>query len=330
MRKTLIILLAVALAFLACGVLTYHWVLGIDWLDAVYFALTNDGYHDFGVNRAAWPIRLLSIALMLSSAGALALVFGLVADTIFHLNLEEVLGRRRLRMSGHIVLCGLGNVGFRILEHLRRMGEDVIVVDSRAESKNLPLARSMGVGVVVGDVRLAQTLEQANVAKAKCLIAATNDDLANLEAGLNARKACPDCRIILRIFDQNLANKLRDGFEIHTAFSTSALAAPAFAMATLHKSVKGSFYVGEDLMLTVEIHCEAGSRLDGMTVDDFMAEGRFAVLAHQAAATGLRSLNPSDPKLRFAPGDLLVIASPREDLARLHEINAGAARSMVS
>lgn len=78
---------------------------------------------------------------------------------------------------------------------------------------------------------MEETLDQAYVSDAKCLIAVSNDDLANLEAALTARKANKDIHIVLRVLDHNLAEKIQSGFGIESSFSPSALAAPAFAMA---------------------------------------------------------------------------------------------------
>ena len=136
-------------------------------------------------------------------------------------------------MRNHVVLCGLGNIGFRVLEHLRKLGEIVIIVEKHEDGNFVKQAKAMKVPVVIGDIRFSSVLEDVNIVEAKCLIAATDDDLANLDAALTARAARDDIRVVLRMFDQELAEKVRDGFGIETAFSTSALAAPAFAMAAV-------------------------------------------------------------------------------------------------
>ena len=322
MRRVLVYLLFATVALLATGVVTFHHVLDLSWPDAVYFALTGDGYYDLGVQQnASLALKCLSIVLILSQAAVVALVVAILMDRLFRLNLEEILGRRKRRMKDHVVLCGLGNVGVRILEHLQKMGESVIAIEGQEDARNLPLAKQMGVPVVIGDVRLEATLEEAHVADAKCLIAATDQDLANLEAALTARSLRPAIRVVMRMFDPKLAAKIRDGFGITTTFSTSGLSAPAFAMAALHPSVRGSFFVGEDLMLTVELRVAEGSRLAGMSVEELMDAGNFCILAHEAMKTGRRSLNPSSEKLQFAAGDMLIVATPKEELQRLHGMN---------
>jgi Trk K+ transport system NAD-binding subunit len=320
MRRTLFYLVMAMLVLLIAGVAMFHFTLELPWVDATHFTLTTVGCGDFQERTAPMSVKLFGVALMLSGTASVAVIFAMITDYVFRLNLEEILGRRKRRMKDHIILCGLGNVGMRILEQLHRMGEKVIVIELRDEAKHLPSAKRMDVPVLLADARTQVTLEEAHVADAKCLIAATNDDLANLEAALNARTARPGIRIILRMFDQNLANKVRDGFGIETAFSTSALAAPAFAMASLHPSVRGSFFVGEDLMLNVELVVAVASKLADLNTGELMDQGRYAILAHECGKTARRSLNPSDP-IDLSPGDLVVVATPREDLDHLHDLN---------
>ena len=81
------------------------------------------------------------------------------------------------------------------------------------------------------------------------IILATDDDLANLEVALDARRINPGIRVVLRMFDQNMADKIRDGFNIYTAMSQSAISAPAFATAALDRAIVNSFMVNDALIV---------------------------------------------------------------------------------
>jgi Trk K+ transport system NAD-binding subunit len=146
--------------------------------------------------------------------------------------------------------------------------------------------------------------------------------LANLECALNAREIRPDLRIVLRMFDQGLASKICSGFLIDAAFSTSALAAPALAMAAVDPAVMGSFLVGDDVMLTLEIEVARGSALDGMSTADLENRGRYSLLARSDGSSGERDLHPSGA-VTFAAGDTLVIATEPDFARTLHELNQG-------
>ena len=60
------------------------------------------------------------------------------------------------------------------------------------------------------------------------LFSLIDDDLKNLEIGMNARSIRNDLRLILRIFDAEIAAQMHERLDIHFAFSTSAIAAQEF------------------------------------------------------------------------------------------------------
>jgi len=181
--------------------------------------------------------------------------------------------------SNHIILCGLGRVGLRILEQLIRLGEDVVAMEKNAENRNLAFARKHGVPVLIGTGREEGIMDDLNVAQAKSTILATDDDLANLEMALDARKAKPEIRVVMRMFDQDLAAKIRDAFDIQLAFSTAALAAPLFATSSSDRSIVNSFYIGEQLLVVADFVVNQTSKLVGKKLQEVGAELRVFFLA---------------------------------------------------
>jgi len=322
-RRIVFVVLGVTLALLVVGVLVFRRALGLSWVDSVYFVVTTFtgvGYGDISLREASGPAKMFGVVLMVGGVASMAAAFAILVELLLRSQLEAIFGRRRRRMKDHTVLCGLGNVGVRTLEHLRRMGEQVVVIEKKEDARFLNVARKMGAPVVAGDACVQTTLEEADIRAARCLIAVTDNDVVNLEAALNARSIRPDIRIVLRVFDHNFATKIKEGFDIGTAFSTSALAAPAFAMASIDASVVGSFFVGEDVMVNVELVVSGGSKLSEMATTELMAEGHYVILAHECARTKKRTLGPSRP-VRFAAGDRVFVAMPREGLARLRALN---------
>jgi voltage-gated potassium channel len=129
----------------------------------------------------------------------------------------------------HIVLCGLGHLGFRILGQLISSGTPVVAIEKDTGGRFLEDARRTGVPILVRDMKDDQALIDACVPHARAIVIATNDDMANLEVALDARRMNPTIRIIMRQFDQQIADKLRETKLIDEAFSSAALAAPAVA-----------------------------------------------------------------------------------------------------
>ncbi len=181
--------------------------------------------------------------------------------------------------SNHIILCGLGHVGFRIAQELHQLGEDFVCVAH--ESKFTEQIKRLDVPVLLGDARDELLMDSVNVSKARAIIIATDDDLANLETAINARARNPNIRIVVRMFDGSLATKVQSAFGIHLAFSTSQLAAPAVALAAVDKRVMHSFYVGEELLNVVEMAVEPTSRFAGKTLEEFESASQVTVVVHR-------------------------------------------------
>ena len=323
MRKIFLYVLLAGLVVLLTAVAVFHYGMGLDWLDASYFSLTimtTIGFGDFTLKNTTPAIKIFGMFLMLVGTASFASIFGIVTDFLLKARIEEVLGVRRRKMKDHIILCGLGTVGFRVFQWLHKMNEQVVVLEKSADGKFVNAVKAMKIPVVIGDLSLPETLDRVNIAEARCLIAATDKDLVNIEAGLNARAANDDIRVVLRIFDQNLAGKLQDGMNFDMALSTSALAAPAFAMAAVDPSVVGSFFVGDDLVLNIELFVQEGTPLSEMTSQELVQLGDYAVLAHEAACDKNHTLIPS-VDIKFSPGDRLVIAVPNKAAPNLHKLN---------
>lgn len=129
----------------------------------------------------------------------------------------------------HIVLCGLGHLGFRILGQLLDADEAVVALEKDPGARFLADAKATGAPVLVRDMKEDSALVEAGVAHARVIVIATNDDMANLEVALDARRLNPKIRVIMRLFDQRMADKFKEAALIDEAFSPAALAAPIVA-----------------------------------------------------------------------------------------------------
>ncbi|MBL8761968.1 MAG: NAD-binding protein, partial [Phycisphaerae bacterium] len=148
-------------------------------------------------------------------------------------------------MHDHIIIVGLGKLGFRGFQILRRLGHRVVAIEVDATKQFVDEVRAEGSPVLIGDARREGLLLEAGVKHARAIIVATSDDLANLEIALDARRVAPNVRVVLRMFDQAMADKVAGAAGIHIAMSQSWLSAPAFATAAVEPGVVGSLVVGD-------------------------------------------------------------------------------------
>lgn len=151
-------------------------------------------------------------------------------------------------------------MGFRVLELLSRLGERVSVVTQETRSEWEGAAEAMGARLIRGDVRDERRIRDAGLPTARALIAATDRDVTNLEAALDAKKVRPDLPIVVRLFDQSLAAELTASFDLRGAWAMSALAAPAFAAAALGERVVASFFWEGDTWLVGRHSSEEAGR----------------------------------------------------------------------
>jgi Trk K+ transport system NAD-binding subunit len=214
--------------------------------------------------------------------------------------------------QNHIVLAGLGRLGIRTFLTLRRLGAAVVVIERDPNNQFLEEVRRDGSPLLVGDARREALLSDANVAGAASIVLATNDDMANLEAALDARKINPDIRVVLRMFDQNMADKVRDGFNIHLAMSQSAISAPTFATCAMAPATVNSFIVGDTVVAMQRWIVREGGPLCARTIADVMRDLHITVVEHTRPPEP-PTICP-DPDTMLEAGDGLMVQGPLSTL----------------
>lgn len=217
--------------------------------------------------------------------------------------------------QNHIIVCGLGKVGIRVVGWLRDLGEVVVVVESNQNEPRLREVSSWKIPVIFGDAAHDDVLDEANISTAASIVPCTNDDLANLRIATAARARCPGIRVVIRTFDDSLAANLKSGFDIQFAYSTSALAAPAFAAAALHAPVDYAFAFGESKMLLTitEFTVVDESPIAGYTVAKIEDEYDIEVLALQSPQV---ELNPPHDR-RLDAGCSFVVSGTIDSINRV-------------
>jgi voltage-gated potassium channel Kch len=130
-------------------------------------------------------------------------------------------------MKPKIIVCGLGRIGYRIYVLLRQQGADVVGISDR------PITRQPQEKIIIGDLRSNTTLIEAGIKTAQTLVLANNDDALNLAILTQARSINPKIRIINRLLNNTLGERLDRTLNDHFTMSVAALAAPIFTFAAL-------------------------------------------------------------------------------------------------
>lgn len=217
----------------------------------------------------------------------------------------------------HVVVCGMGKVGYRVTRELLQLGEDVIGIEQNPDLPFLEDVRQLNVPILMGDARKQDMLEKARVADASAIVVCTEHDLTNLDIALEARELNPDIKVVMRMFDGSLAERVRRGFNIRTAFSTSALAAPVFAAAATRARIEQSFYLDGVLMNVAHATVQDDSPLVGYTVARAEDELDLTIVLHKSQE---RTDAHPDPDNVLQGGDCLTVFASLQSLAQLREI----------
>lgn len=218
----------------------------------------------------------------------------------------------------HIVLVGFGKLGYRIFNVLRKLGEAVVVIERDPNNQFFEELRRDGSPLLIGDGRQDVLLTQANIARARSVILATDDDLANLEIALDAQRLSPKIRVVMRMFDQQMADKVSNGFKFHMAASQTALSAPTFATSAVAPSIVSSFIVGNQLVAMQRVTIEPGHSLCGKTIGQIMSDAGVGIVEHSPRNGSGSSRVLPPPETRIVAGDQIVVQGLLETLARLH------------
>ena len=222
--------------------------------------------------------------------------------------------------SDHVIVVGLGNVGTAVTGQLHDLGFDVVCVDNNPNAPGIPLARQLGLPVVIGDAFREETLRAAHLDTCLALVSVTSLDVVNLETALTARALREDLRIVLRLTDDDLAERLEKTTGNMISRSVPYLAAPAFATAMLEHQVLRTIDVGRHVLLIAEIRVADQAGLAGSLVRDTEQDGQARVLALQANGAAALDWSPHRGYL-LAAGDRLVVLATRRGLGRFLSVH---------
>ena len=205
-----------------------------------------------GLDPQGWQKVFVGL-LRLTGAALIAAFTAILTNYLVRANLGSALEIRRIPEKGHIVVCGLGNVGYRVVEDLLQANEKVVVIESSSDNRFVSATRRKGVAVMIGDGTVRELLEEAHVGQAKAVVAATAHDLSNLQIALLVSEINPDQRIVLRLTDTDLARTLKETTQIRYPLSIPDIAAPAFIASLFGDRVHSVFFLQDHIMPIIDM-----------------------------------------------------------------------------
>jgi voltage-gated potassium channel len=216
------------------------------------------------------------------------------------------------RMRDHVVVCGLGHVGYRVVEELQRLGEPIVAIERKGTDSFVETVKGMGIPVFIADVRRDEVLIAAGMADAKAVVCATDNDLVNLEVAIDSKRMNPEVRVVMRMFDQRLASKIGSALDVDRTFSTSALSATLVALQATQKGIRAAYRL-DDGTTRVAVELVVGSDFDPTRVDELeeKVDARVISVRHKSK-TGFADVKRTTTLLA---GDVVIIDAKVGDLA---------------
>jgi voltage-gated potassium channel len=205
------ILAGIAVLF-TLGTLLFMWSLGESWHAALYRTIVSASLTGLDSTPRGLGAEAATILVVLCGVA----IFGYFAAQLFDEIAHGVIGgawkeKKRLKMieglRDHIIVCGYGRVGRRVVEEFR--GSDVSYVILDHSSDAISAAELNDDPFLQGDGANEDDLKRAGIDHARGLIVASDDDADNLYITLSAKVRRPDLTVIARASTEDAERKLR-------------------------------------------------------------------------------------------------------------------------
>jgi Trk K+ transport system NAD-binding subunit len=303
---------AVLVTVLAAGYLLLALAVGYSPITALYLTLLDAAGAAVSNPGLSSPEKAAQFLLTFDGLAFLPLVTAAVVGARLT---GSVHGAQR-PLTDHVIVAGLGNVGTRIVGQLHDLGIGVVCVDKNPEAAGVPLARRLGLKIVFGETHREETLRAAGIDSCRAVVSVTNRDIANLETALNARSLAEEPRLVIRLLDDDLAERVGKTISNSISRSVSYLAAPAFAAAMLEHQLLRTIAVGRHVLLIAEVPIGAGAELAGGRLEDVHRAGELRVIAIRRRGAAGVDWSPH-PGYQLAAQDKLVVLATRAGLGRV-------------
>lgn len=198
---------------LAIGVIGFKSMSNYTWIDALYMTvitITTVGFKE--VHPLDDATKIFTISLILISVFILGYALSVITEYILSKNSFEELKQKKMQkkidnLKNHIIICGYGRNGKQAATKLLAYNKPFVIIEKDKElvEKDENDLRPF----VLGNANEDETLLQAGVDRASCLISALPNDADNLFVVLSTRQINKSINIISRASQETSYKKLK-------------------------------------------------------------------------------------------------------------------------
>ncbi|HEV7221017.1 MAG TPA: potassium channel protein [Terriglobales bacterium] len=335
LRNALLALLIVA----AISVSGYCLLGGRDvtFLQALYMTvitLSTVGYGEV-VDTSHNPLlRIFNIFVLLFGVAIMIYVISVVTAFLVEGQLSDLFRRRKMEkqistLTGHYIICGLGDTGRHVAEELQTTGTPFVMIESNEEVARKFCEERHDLLYIIGDATDEAVLDHAGVGRARGLIAGLPADKDNLVITFLVRQKNPAIRIVARCTDEAKFSARMVKAGANSTVSPNRIGGLRLASEVIRPDVVEFL----DLMLkehshtlrVEQIEIPEGSSWSGVSLDDLNLRTRYQLMplalkncgARQSAGSAFQVNPPGEQVLR--DGGIVIVLGDVNDVKRARE-----------
>jgi voltage-gated potassium channel len=208
--RRLVLPVLVFLGFNALCVFGYVRLEHLRWQDALFWILNP---HSLDYRHVRDATKFFAIFVYTGVFAFQIWVAERIVVTIFSRQGKEVwksmLNDATIeKLSGHFIICGFGQVGRTVVDHLRHMKIPFVMIET-----NEGIYRGIvkdGIPALNGDAKRHDILISAGIKRARGICIVIDNDADNLYITITARSLNPNIKIITRAGQQRYADAMRN------------------------------------------------------------------------------------------------------------------------
>ena len=310
-------------ATLAIGTVGFVIIDGYPVFDAFYMSLITIftvGYNE--IHPLSHAGRVFNSFLIFFGALTLLLAAGAMTQTIIELELNQFLGKRRIKnmvdsLKDHFIICGYGRVGRGAAEELKHAGASFVIIDS--DEDRVERAMHNGMLAVLADCTRDETLRECGIDRAKGLIATLGSDADNLFLILSARTLNPSLYLSARVGEEEAASKMkRAGAD--QIFAPYASTGARMAQALLRPHVSQFLDFTTRQMGIEQVEVMPGCGVDGKSLEEVRLRRDMGIIVLAIKRKeGQMEFNPAADACLYG-GDFLIVMGEADSLPKLESL----------
>jgi len=206
------IAIILVLSVLVLGTVGYMLIEGLSFVDALYTTIDMMATVGNVVRPLSEAGRLFTIVVIVFGVGSLLYTFGVGMEFVIEGHFSQAIRRyfmdnKIAALRNHSIVCGFGRVGSQIVEKFAAARISFVVLDEK--ESNVRACIEHGYLALQGDATSDDTLREAGIERAKCVLVATEDDAHNISITLSARHLNSQLFIVARANHDETEAKLK-------------------------------------------------------------------------------------------------------------------------